>query len=142
VKKHDIPMEFLDTGLMYIRENSIVPLNSNALKCFLQILKNSNEQILEFEIRKDLQDLTSDLPAKVGSAFEKLFGWNLLFHRGRDIVLKYQSCIDTTTTKICTIQICHFLTMDGNTPTGKSWKDYPSKTLVAYSKGQEFHLLW
>jgi Mitochondrial ribosomal death-associated protein 3 len=134
VNKHDIPVTFLDTGLAYINDKFVVPLNSNALKCFFKILTISDNMTLEHELLNELHDLTSDLPAKVGYAFEKLFGLNLLYHTG-NIVLKYQS-ISAPAKQTRIIQVRHFLTLDANKPR-KSWKDYPLGTLVAHSKSGE-----
>jgi hypothetical protein len=134
VNKQDMPVSFLDTGLAYISGKLVVPLNSNALKSFFKILTNSGNLTWEHASLNELHDLTSDLPAKVGYAFEKLFGLNLLFHKG-DIMLKYQS-ISETAKQTRIIQVRHFLTLDAQKPR-KSWKDYPTGTLVAHSKSGE-----
>jgi Mitochondrial ribosomal death-associated protein 3 len=134
VSGEDVPVQFFDTGLAYISEDSVVPLNSSALKCFFKLLTNSDEKALEHEIMKELHDLTDDIPAKVGYAFEKLFGLNLLHHKGV-ITLKYQS-INGVDKHNRVIRIRHFLTLDTDKPR-KSWKDYPLGTLVAHSESGE-----
>ena len=100
VNKQDMPVSFLDTGLAYISGKFVVPLNSNALKCFFKILTNSGNLTLEHALLNELHDLTSDLPAKVGYAFEKLFGLNLLFHKGGEGIC-HRTKRTTTTRKSC-----------------------------------------
>jgi Mitochondrial ribosomal death-associated protein 3 len=131
IKALDIPEEFFDTSLAYISGDSVIPLNSNALNCFFKLLTNLDEKALEHEIVNEVQGLTSDLPSRVGYAFEKLFGLNLLYNGG-NIALKYQS-ISGTSKQERIIQIRHFLTLDTNKPR-KSWEDYPFGTLVAHSE--------
>jgi hypothetical protein len=89
---------------------NVIPLNTNALKCFFKLLTDSNEGALEIEVIKELHDLISDSPGKVGYAFENLFGLNILY-RGGDIALNYQS-IDGV------IWVLYFLTSrsEGNHP--------------------------
>jgi hypothetical protein len=63
-------MEFLDTGLVYMSGNFVVPLNSNVLKCFFKLIQNAENNALEQEFLKEIIDLKSDIPRKFGYAFE------------------------------------------------------------------------
>jgi hypothetical protein len=128
-------MQFLDTGLAYQLSNSIIPLNTNALKCFFKMLSFSDEKEWENERIHELKNLQSDNDAQVGLAFERLFGLNLL-SKGK-VMLKFCNLDEIQEER--EIEIRHFLTIPADKPK-KSWKAYPVGTLVAHSKAGENRL--
>lgn len=136
VRSSDIPMEFLDTGLAYISEECVKPLNANAVKVFLKILKQSSAIALEKEFIHDLLNLKSDNYGHVGLAFEKLFALNMLSADG-PIHLKYTDLAGNQEQRI--INIRHFITLSADKPR-TSWKDYPAGTLLAHSADGEARL--
>jgi hypothetical protein len=75
--------------------------------------------------------------SQVGLAFERLFGLNLLSTGGAQVILNYYNLAGVKEQRC--IQIRHFLTLSADKPK-KSWKDYPTGTLVAHSKAGEARL--